>query len=219
MRYILSGGVLADGLHYKIDVNAMSCRLSKDGCETSERETFSSLIMELNRMGITWGVPFESDNKGLWLCIADYTFEDGVRLEQQLEDRLKSLPQIREWRGDYMTNGTNEFLKLNADPNYYRFNLFGLLTYTQWPLPDADLSNFESACKEVAKYLSGCRGVEVEWGYGSAEHDKGTEFENDGGWYLFFKVSDKQTGENFEQDTYSYFNCPGAYESEDGYEY
>ncbi len=57
MRYILSGGVLANGLHYKIDVNAMSCRLSKDGCETSDRETFSSLIMELNRMGITWGVP------------------------------------------------------------------------------------------------------------------------------------------------------------------
>ena len=45
------------------------------------------------------------------------------------------------------------------------------------------------------------------------------EFENDKGWYLFFKVSNKQTGENFEQDTYSYFNCPGAYESEDGYEY
>ena len=118
-----------------------------------------------------------------------------------------------------MANDIDEFLKLNADPNYYRFNLFGLLTYCQWPLPGADLSDFESACKEVAKYLSGCRGVEVEWGHGSAEYDKGTEFENDQGWYLFIKVSDKQTGENFEQDTYGYFNCPGAYASEDGYEY
>ena len=108
-----------------------------------------------------------------------------------------------------MINEVNEFLKLNADPNYYRFSLFGLLTYYQWPLPDADFSDFESACKEVTKYLTACRGVEVEWGYGSAEHDKGTEFENDQGWYLFFKVSDKQTGENFEQDTYSYFNCSG----------
>lgn len=114
-----------------------------------------------------------------------------------------------------MTNGTNEFLKLNADPNYYRFNLFGLLTYCQWPLPDADFSNFESACKEVAKYLSGCRGVEVEWGYGSAEYDKGTEFEDNEGYYLFFKAPNKAVGERIEAEVIRHFDNHGPCVTDD----
>lgn len=108
-----------------------------------------------------------------------------------------------------MTNEVNEFLKLNADSNYCRLDIFAVLTCCQWPPAGVEINGFESACKEIACYLADTHKLEAVWGYGSEQHDKGTEFENNEGYYLFFKAPNKAEGERIECEVISYFNNPG----------
>lgn len=108
-----------------------------------------------------------------------------------------------------MINGVNKFLKLNADPNYYRLDIFAVLTCCQWPPAGVEIIGFESACKEIAYYLADTHKIEVVWGYGCEQYDKGTEFENNKGYYLFFKAPNKTEGERIEYEVIRYFGNSG----------
>lgn len=196
---------------YQINVAEIAQRLSKGNRTYSIGETCVFLKRTLDAISVEWGIEL-SDFDPYFYCLKDDTHWLQIELVHSdnpvyFEGRLDY--EIRKTVAIQTANDEKAFLKLNADPDYYRFNLFCLLTHCQWSLLDADLSNFESACKEVAEYLAIYRDIEVEWGYGSAEHDKGTEFEYNKGYYLFFKAPNKAVGERIEAEVIRYFDNHG----------
>lgn len=110
-----------------------------------------------------------------------------------------------------MTNEVNEFLKLNADSNYYRLDIFAVLSCCQWPTAGVEIDDLETACQEVADYLASIYKINAVWGYGCEQYDKGTEFENNEGYYLFFKAPNKAEGERIEYEAMRYFGYSGPF--------
>ena len=108
-----------------------------------------------------------------------------------------------------MINEVNEFLKLNNDSGYYRLDIFAVLTVCQWPPAGVEIDGFESACKEIACYLADTHKLKAIWGRGCEQYDKGTEFENNNGYYLFFKAPNKAGGERIEAEVIRYFDNHG----------
>lgn len=108
-----------------------------------------------------------------------------------------------------MINEVNEFLKLNNDSGYYRLDVFAVLTVCQWPPAGVEIDGFESACKEIACYLADTHKLKAIWGRGCEQYDKGTEFENNNGYYLFFKAPNKAEGERIEATVINHFDNPG----------
>lgn len=98
-------------------------------------------------------------------------------------------------------NTNEEFLKLNKDPNYYRFDLNEIfnndLIILGWKSTD---TVYELACTAIAKYLDEKYDTKAVWGKGCAECDKGTCFENNDGYYLFYKVENDEQGKDIEED-------------------
>ncbi len=94
-----------------------------------------------------------------------------------------------------------EFLKLNNDDSYYRFDLYELynndLINCGWRSRD---TIYGLACITIASYLDSVYGIKAIWGKGCAEYDKGTCFENNNGYYLFYKVSSKEQGRDIEEN-------------------
>lgn len=94
-----------------------------------------------------------------------------------------------------------EFLKLVKDPNYYRFDLNEIFNNDLIILGYRTVDTvYELACEAIAKYLDKVFGIKAVWGKGCAEYDKGTCFENNDGYYLFYKVESDEQGKDIEED-------------------
>ena len=103
----------------------------------------------------------------------------------------------------------DEFLRLNANSDYYRLDIFAVLTVRQYQGYGVDIYDFKSACKAIARHLEGFYKIKAIWGQGSAQYDKGTEFENNEGYYLFFKAPKKFEGERIEAEVIRCFDNHG----------
>ena len=103
----------------------------------------------------------------------------------------------------------DEFLRLNANSDYYRLDIFAVLTACQYQGYGVGIYDFKSACKAIARHLEGFYKIKAIWGQGSAQYDKGTEFENNEGYYLFFKAPKKFEGERIEAEVIRCFDNQG----------
>lgn len=108
-----------------------------------------------------------------------------------------------------MTNEVTKFLNLNADSNYYRLDVFAVLSVNLWPIDGVKIDGFESLCREIARYLADTHKLKAIYGHGSEQYDKGTVFENNKGYYLFFEVPSNADGERIELEVIKYFDSPG----------
>lgn len=121
---------------------------------------------------------------------------------------VQDISRLKEQKGENMTQ---EFLKLNSDPNYYRFDLYALLTSGLGHTLADDIDGFDTACQVVDEYVANNYDIKSVWGWGAAKHDKGTVFENNDGYYLFFNVSNHEQGERIESDVINLFGAHGLY--------
>lgn len=108
--------------------------------------------------------------------------------------------------GKKKMNTNEEFLKLNNDDSYYRFDLYEVynndLINCGWRSID---TIYGLACITIASYLDSAYGIKAIWGKGCAEYDKGTRFENNNDYYLFYKVSSEEQGRDIEEDVIDNF--------------
>lgn len=137
----------------------------------------------------------ERGNDNCYYCIIEAQNDivmdpEEMRLRAFIFYMVEDISLLKEQKGDNMTQ---EFLKLNADPNYYRLDLAGLRT-------NGLCDGFEHLCEAVAKYLATAYKIKTLWGWGAAKYDKGTVFQNNDGYYLFFKAPSPEEGERIEHD-------------------
>lgn len=189
-----------DCMDYRINVTAIRQRLSDIFGECPEYAAVDWLRQVLRIIESDWFRPF---------CDCDLDFrrlDDGslcayIRGSDMEEGRF-----IRHCLCEMIGN---EFLWLNANSDYYRLDIFAVLTVRQYQGYGVDIYDFKSACKAIARHLEGFYKIKAIWGQGSAQYDKGTEFENNEGYYLFFKAPKKFEGERIEAKVIRCFDNQG----------
>lgn len=118
-----------------------------------------------------------------------------------IEQRLKELEAVPEYR-----ESERLFLKLQADPNYYRIDLaeayachpYGLITFFK--------RGYAPLCERISGYLSETYKTEVVWGLGRAVKYE-VPFSNNHGYYLFFKIPNGQDGRCIESEVRSWLKA------------
>lgn len=194
----------ANRIEYEINLTNMVKSLSKEKYAYTIVDILELSRRALETIGINWiGRPlhdsdscffFRHREESYYLCVVVNKIEVGLWIEGLLMDELiKTVETL-----DQGVNGVDEFLKFNSNPNYYRIDLFGFITFCKLRLPNANDNDFEFICKRTCERLESF-GFKAIWGRGCAQYDKGTEFELNGGYYLFFDVPNNLEGKSIEQ--------------------
>lgn len=189
-----------DCMDYRINVTAIRQRLSDIFGECPEYAAVDWLRQVLRIIESDWVRPFFD-------CDLDFRRLDDGSLCAYI--RGSDMEEGRFIRHCVCEMIGNEFLWLNANSDYYRLDIFAVITCCQWPPAGVEIDDLESACKEIACYLADTHKLKAIWGHGCEQYDRDTDFESNEGYYLFFKAPNKAVGERIEAEVIRYFDNHG----------